>query len=170
MQAVAIPSAVPFYHRAHLACRPLGSQYTSSFRALFVHCFEYRLSVCMCVCVCHGASPNRRPRSPTNRHRATQTPANTGTSTTCLIMTEWSNGPKGSYVPPSFLSPSLHCAPTERTERFLNMWIFMWKGKMNIPGAFALVCLYDIGCGLKKLNYWKTNFPRDSENIAKPTL
>jgi hypothetical protein len=29
----------------------------------------------------------------------------------------------------------------------------MWKEEMNIPGAFALVCLVDTGCGLKKLNY-----------------
>jgi hypothetical protein len=41
---------------------------------------------------------------------------------------------------------------------------------MNIHGALALAYSVDTARGLQKLNYWKTNFPRDFENIAKPTL
>jgi len=103
--------------------------------------------------VCHGALPNRRRRSLTKRHRVIQAPANTGALTARLIMPEWSNGRKGPYAPPYFLTPSLHCAPGERTKRFLNVCIFMWKRETNIRGALALVYLVDTAHGLQKLNY-----------------
>jgi hypothetical protein len=197
MQVVAISSAVPYYRRAHLACRSLGSQYKSFSRASLVHCFEHHLSMCMST-VCHGALPNRRLRSPTNRHRVSQAFANTGTLLVTarltlnpltwkilwapnnasrwmmgfnlafkgLIMPERSNGRKWPYAQPS----SLHCVPSERTKWLLNVCIFKWKRETNIYGALALVYFVHTVRSLQKLNYWKTNFPRDFENITKPTL
>jgi len=46
----------------------------------------------------------------------------------------------------------------------------MLKRETNIHGALALVYLVDTARGLQKLNYGRTNFPRDFENIAKTAL
>ena len=166
MQVVANSFAVPYHRRVHLACRSLGSHYKSSWRALLVQ-FSGPLKY---VYVCHGALPNRSPLSPANRPRVTQAPANTDTLTAGLIVPDWSNGRKGPTASALLLPPSLQFAPGERTKRFLNVYIFVWKRETNIHRCLALVYSVDAARGLHKHSYWKTNFPRDFENIANPTL
>jgi hypothetical protein len=77
---------------------------------------------------------------------------------------------KGRTRGPRYSHRSYTAHRFESTKWFLNVCIFMWKRETNIHGALALVYFVDTARGLQKLNYWKTNFPRDFENIGKPTL